>query len=229
MYILIIDDNIDIVFGLKKLLHKSNFYTVVAYNLKEADKMMTKQSYDLIILDWMLPDGSGVEFLKKQREIYSDNTPILLLSSKSEPIDKVEALDSGADDYMQKPFSNIELLARIRVLLRRDSRQKQSYIIIDGLSVNLSTREVSVNQKAIKLSKKEFELLEFLLLNNNIVLTRYQIKEHLNRDFESLCSSNIVDAHIKNLRKKLGEASNIIETVRGVGFRIKSIKKISNL
>jgi DNA-binding response OmpR family regulator len=130
---------------------------------------------------------------------------------------------------MQKPFSNIELLARIRVLLRRDSRQKQSYIIIEGLSVNLSTREVSVNQKAIKLSKKEFELLEFLLLNNNIVLTRYQIKEHLNRDFESLCSSNIVDAHIKNLRKKLGEASNIIETVRGVGFRIKSIKKISNL
>ena len=222
MHILIIDDNQEIVFGLKKLLIEAHFDIHVAYNLREADEIIDKQTYDLIILDWMLPDGSGVEFLKKQRGCYAINdTPILLLSSKGEPLEKVEALDAGADDYMEKPFSNIELLARIRVLLRRDSRQKQSQIVIENLTVNLSTREVLVENRAVKLSKKEFELLEFLLLNSNVVLTRYQINEHLNRDFDSFRSSNIVDAHIKNLRKKLGLASKIIETVRGVGFRVK--------
>jgi DNA-binding response OmpR family regulator len=219
MHILIIDDNKEIVFGLTKLLKESNFETYSAYNLEEANEVIYKQSYDLIILDWMLPDGSGVEFLKEQRNTYLE-TPVLILSSKGESIQKVEALDAGADDYMQKPFSNIELLARIRVLLRRNSRQKQSAIIINNLKVELSTREVFVDEVAIILSKKEFELLEFLLLNDNVVLTRYQISEHLNRDFDSFPSSNIVDAHIKNLRKKLGCASKVIETVRGVGFRV---------
>jgi len=170
----------------------------------------------------MLPDGSGVKFLKEQRQLYMDSTPVLLLSSKGEPVEKVEALDAGADDYMQKPFSNIELLARVRVLLRRDSRQKQSNITIENVTIDLSTREVFVDNHAVTLSKKEFELLEFLLLNRNVVLTRYQINEHLNRDFNSFRSSNLVDAHIKNLRKKLGTASSIIETVRGVGFTIRA-------
>ncbi|MCH9741177.1 MAG: winged helix-turn-helix domain-containing protein [Epsilonproteobacteria bacterium] len=121
-------------------------------------------------------------------------------------------------------FSNIELVARIRVLLRRESRQKQSQVVIDNLSINLFKREILVDNKAVTLSKKEFELLEFLLLNSNVVLTRYQINEHLNRDFDTFRSNNLVDAHIKNLRKKLGSASGVIETVRGVGFKIKSLK-----
>ncbi len=221
MHILIIDDNKEIVFGLTKLLKEANFETYFAYDLQEANAIIHQQHYDLIILDWMLPDGSGVEFLKEQRKTYLE-TPVLLLSSKGEATQKVEALDAGADDYMQKPFSNIELLARIRVLLRRNSRQKQSNIIIKNLKVNLSTREVFVDKATVILSKKEFELLEFLLLNDNVVLTRYQISEHLNRDFDSFPSSNIVDAHIKNLRKKLGLASHVIETVRGVGFRIRA-------
>lgn len=224
MHILIIDDNQEIVFGLKKLLTESSFDVHFAYTLEEADEIIHKQSYDLIILDWMLPDGSGVEFLKEQRELNLDTTPVLLLSSKGEAIEKVEALDAGADDYMEKPFSNIELMARIRVLLRRDSRQKQSLMTIENLTVNLSNREVLVENKTVTLSKKEFELLEFLILNKNVVLTRYQINEHLNRDFDSFRSSNIVDAHIKNLRKKLGSASGVIETVRGVGFRIRVTK-----
>ena len=220
MHILIIDDNKEIVFGLTKLLKEAKFEIYSAYTLDDANQIIDKQNYDLIILDWMLPDGSGVNFLKKQRKAYLQ-TPVLLLSSKGESIEKVEALDAGADDYMQKPFSNIELLARVRVLLRRNSRQKNTDITMDNLRVNLSTREVLVENKTVTLSKKEFELLEFLLLNTNSVLTRYQISEHLNRDFDALPSSNIVDAHIKNLRKKLGLASKVIETVRGVGFRIK--------
>jgi DNA-binding response OmpR family regulator len=220
MHILVIDDNQELLFGLKKLLTEASFDVHTAYNLAEGNMALEKQNYDLIILDWMLPDGSGVVFLKEQRRRYLDTTPVLLLSSKGETLEKVEALDAGADDYMQKPFSNIELMARVRVLLRRESCQKQSEIVIDNLKVNLSSHEILVDNKAITLSKKEFELLEFLLLNSNVVLTRYQINEHLNREFDSFRSSNLVDAHIKNLRKKLGLASVVIQTVRGVGFKI---------
>lgn len=221
MHILIIDDNKELVFGLKKLLEEANFTIHTGYTLQEASDLLEQQNYDLIILDWMFPDGSGVEFLSSQRKIFLLKTPVMLLSSKGEPIEKVQALDAGADDYMEKPFSNIELMARVRVLLRREGQQKQSKIEIDNCLVDLTTHEVLVDNQLVNLSKKEFELLHFLLLNRNVVLTRYQINEHLNRDFDTLRSDNLVDAHIKNLRKKLGTASKIIETVRGVGFRVK--------
>jgi len=221
MKILIIDDNPEILFGLEKLLNQANFYTVTALNLQKAKKMLAIDEYDLIILDWMLPDGSGVDFLAKiRKEFYT--TSVLLLSSKSDINDKVEALDSGADDYLSKPFSNIELLARIRALLRRESAYKKSIIEINQLKVNLATHQVWVENHPIELTKKEFELLELLILNQHIVLTRYQINDHINHDFNSLKSSNLVDVHIKNLRRKLGLASSLIETVRGVGFRIKA-------
>jgi len=221
MHILIIDDNKEIVVGLSKLLEDAHFNVYVAFTIKDAKSMMEKQTYDLLILDWIMPDGNGIDFLKEQRNSYHDTTPILFLSSKKESYEKAQALDAGADNYMEKPFSNIELLARIRVLLRRDSKQKQSEFYIDKLYINLATREILLEDCAILLSKKEFELFEFLLLNNHVVLTRFQINKHLNRDFNALCSSNIVDAHIKNLRRKLGLASTIIETVRGVGFKLK--------
>ncbi len=220
MHILIIDDNKELLYGLKKLLKDAKFDIHLATNIEEAEEIINKQRYDLIILDWLLPDGNGIDFLIQQRD-QNLMTPVLMLSSKGEDIEKVEALDSGADDYMQKPFSHIELLARIRALLRREGTHTKSDIEIKNLYVDLTKREVYVDQSSIVLSKKEFELLEFLLVNANIVLTRYQIGAHLNRDFESLRESNLVDAHIKNLRKKLGSASNLIETVRGVGYWIK--------
>jgi len=218
MHILIIDDNAELVYGLKKLLD-TTFDVECSHNLHEAQKYIDSKNYDLIILDWMLPDGNGVEFLKQNRDKHL-STPVLLLSSKNEDIEKVEALDAGADDYMQKPFSHIELLARVRALTRRESIQKQRVLTAANLRVDLSSRYVFVDNEQISLSHKEFELLEFLLLHVNIVLTRYQISEHLNRDFDSLKTSNVVDAHIKNLRKKLGSAASIIKTVRGVGFMI---------
>ncbi len=221
MKILIIDDNQEILFGLEKLLNESNFNTYTASNLKEGKEAIEAYEYNLIILDWMLPDGSGVDFLAKMRkEFYT--TSVLLLSSKSDIHDKVEALDSGADDYLSKPFSNIELLARIRALLRRESAYKKSLIEIKNLKVDLATHQVTVDNNPVELTKKEFELLELLILNQHVVLTRYQINDHINHDFNSLKSSNLVDVHIKNLRRKLGLASTLIETVRGVGFRIKT-------
>jgi DNA-binding response OmpR family regulator len=224
MHILIIDDNQEILFGVEKLLNDAHYQTQTATTLALAEEALSRHQFDLIILDWMLPDGSGVEFLARLRHEYL-TTPVLLLSSKSEIDEKVEALDSGADDYLAKPFSNIELLARIRALLRRESSLKKVTINIESLSVDLATHEVKHNGEPIELTKKEFSLLELLLLNQQSILTRYQINDHLNHDFDSLKHSNLVDVHIKNLRKKLGDSSYLIETVRGVGFRIKATKR----
>jgi DNA-binding response OmpR family regulator len=224
MHILIIDDNQEILFGVEKLLNDAHYQTQTATTLALAEEALSRHQFDLIILDWILPDGSGVEFLARLRHEYL-TTPVLLLSSKSEIDEKVEALDSGADDYLAKPFSNIELLARIRALLRRESSLKKSTINIESLSVDLATHEVKHNKEPIELTKKEFSLLELLLLNQQSILTRYQINDHLNHDFDSLKHSNLVDVHIKNLRKKLGDSSYLIETVRGVGFRIKATKR----
>ncbi len=223
MKILIIDDNQEILFGVEKLLKASHYHTDTALTLTLAEEALAQREYDLIILDWMLPDGSGVEFLARLRQEYL-STPVLLLSSKSEIDEKVEALDSGADDYLAKPFSNIELLARIRALLRRESSYKKAEMTIENMNVDLASHKVLVDGKKVELTKKEFTLLELLLLNQQVILTRYQINDHLNHDFDSLKQSNLVDVHIKNLRKKLGSASSLIETVRGVGFRIKMTK-----
>ncbi len=218
MHLLIIDDNEELLYGLQKLLKDAHYHVDIAMTLQEGKIGIDQKKYDLILLDWMLPDGSGIDLLIRLR-CEKITTPILLFSSKKEIEDKVEALDGGADDYLEKPFSNIELLARIRALLRRESNQKQSCIQLGNLKIDFSSRSVLVNDKPAKLSAKEFELLELLILNANTVLTRYQISEHLSRDFDHLSASNIVDAHIKNLRKKL-DADELIQTIRGVGYMI---------
>jgi len=218
MHILIIDDNEELLFALRQLLSDAAYHVDIAETLRKGETSISQKKYDLILLDWMLPDGSGIDLLTRLRR-EKMGTPILLFSSKKEVEEKVEALDCGADDYLEKPFSNIELLARIRALLRRESSQKQTHLTLDGLIIDFSSRSVLVDNEPVKLSAKEFELLELLVLNANIVLTRYQISEHLSRDFDHLSASNIVDAHIKNLRKKL-KADELIQTVRGVGYMI---------
>ena len=220
MHLLVIDDNEELVYALKTLLKTSGYHVDVAHNCQEGKNAIDTKKYDLIVLDWMLPDGNGIDLLLHIRREHL-TTPILFFSSKNEVEEKVEALDKGADDYLEKTFSNIELLARIRALLRRESGQKQSIITVGIVRVDSASHQVWVNDEPIKLSLKEFELLELLVLNPNTVLTRYQISEHLSRDFDQLGGSNIVDAHIKNLRKKLN-ADELIETVRGVGYKLKA-------
>lgn len=218
MHILIIDDNEELLYALEQLLKDAAYHVDVAKTICDGEYSVFEKKYDLILLDWMLPDGSGVDLLSRLRR-ENIRTPILLFSSKKEIEEKVEALDCGADDYLEKPFSNIELLARIRALLRRESVQKQTLLQLGELTIDFSSRSVLILDEPVKLSSKEFELLELLVLNANTVLTRYQISEHLSRDFDHLSSSNIVDAHIKNLRKKLN-ADDLIQTVRGVGYMI---------
>ena len=218
MHILIIDDNEPLLHSLKQLLNDAHYHADAAMSLKEGKEKIDEKKYDLLLLDWILPDGSGVEFLNRLRQ-ENLTTPVLLFSSKKEIEDKVEALDSGADDYLEKPFSNIELLARIRALLRRESANKQTLITLGNVTIDFSSRSVTTSGIPVKLSAKEFELLELLVLNANTVLTRYQISEHLSRDFDAVHVSNIVDVYVKNLRKKLN-TEDLIQTIRGVGYMI---------
>ncbi len=217
-YLLVVDDNEDLLFGLKEVFKTGGYKIFTATTIMEASNLLNERNYDLILLDWMLPDGSGVEWLSRIREI-GVVTPVLLFSSRSEVEDKVDALDNGADDYLPKPFSNIELLARVRALIRRGATLKNEAVKIDDMEIDLKGRSVRVGGERVELSAKEFELLELLVRNRGVVLTRYQLFEHIHRDFDKISSSNVVDVHIKNIRKKIRNSA-LIKTVRGVGYTI---------
>lgn len=218
MNILIVEDDVLSAGQLSKLLKSEKYSCDVAYGYKEAQKYLDENSYALILLDWNLGDGDGLTLLKEQRELEM-KTPVLMLSANSEIDDRVAVLDSGADDYLCKPYSNVELLARMRALLRRESAQKNAIISIDKVKMDISSHEVYVDEKLVELTTSEFDLLELFMQNANIVLTRYQLSEHINRDNYSVKHSNLVDVHIKNLRKKLN-LEGFIKNVRGVGYTI---------
>lgn len=219
MNILIVEDEKAVADQLQQLLQQEKYRCDIAYNYRDAIEFIDTKRYDLILLDWNLPDGDGLSLLSLMRE-EETNTPVMMLSANTQIDDRVKVLDAGGDDYLCKPYSNIELLARIRALLRRETPQKQTLLSIDRVTLDTTTREVTVDGSLVKLSLSEFDLLEVLLQNKNIVLTRYQLNEHLCRDYNNLKQSNLVDVHIKNLRKKIA-LDGFITTVRGVGYSIK--------
>jgi len=180
--------------------------------------------YDCIILDIMLPTIDGFSILRKLRA-RKINTPILILTAKDTTKDKVSGLDSGADDYITKPFSFDELIARVKVLLRRKSGEKETILFVSDLTLDLITREVFRGNRLIELTSKEFAILEYLLRNKGIILTKSQIVNHVwNYEFEY--KSNLVEVYIRYLRKKLEDNSEnkLIHTVSGEGYVIK-VKK----
>ncbi len=217
LHLLIVDDNEDLLATLEEILEEAGYRCQTAKTVAQANEAVWEGRFDLILLDWMLPDGSGVDLLVTWREERLD-VPVLLFSSKSEVDEKVEALDSGADDYLPKPFSTIELLARIRALTRRTAQEKRTSIPIDNLLIDTVSRTVTVAENRIYLSMKEFDLLELLARHRGMVLTRYQLLQHICHDYESRLS-NVVDAHIKNIRKKCNR-TDLIKTVRGIGYMI---------
>jgi len=219
MNILIVEDDILTANQLSKLLKNERYNCDQAHGYIEAEEYLDKNRYSLILLDWNLGDGDGLALIKKLRKM-GITTPILMLSANSEIDDRVSVLDCGGDDYLCKPYSNVELLARMRALLRRESSQKTSILKSGSVSLNISTHEVFVNNEAIKLTTTEFDLLQLFMQNKNIVLTRYQLSEHINKDNYTIKHSNLVDVHIKNLRKKLS-LNDFIKNVRGVGYTIK--------
>ena len=219
--ILIIEDDPKIVRLLQIELQFEGFEVFFAYDGKEGLNMAKYNSYDLILLDLMMPKMNGMEVCKRIREF--SQIPIIMLTAKDEVSDKVVGFDYGADDYMTKPFSNEELLARIKSLLRRTKKPKDKEdFIFEDLRISHVTYEVFRGDVELGLSKREFELLDYLVLNKGIVLSRDQILENV-WGFEYIGNYNILDLYIKYLRDKLDKAyeRKFIQTVRGIGFIFK--------
>ncbi len=181
---------------------------------------MESQMPDLVLLDLMLPEEDGISILKKLRsDPKTKKMPIILLTAKSSEYDKVMGLENGADDYVAKPFSMMELLARVKALLRRVERDDDDSIIVGNLSVNKVRHEVKVNGEAVTLTLKEFDLLCLLVENKGKVLTRDQLLNSV-WGYEFDGENRTVDVHIRTLRQKLGSCGEYIETVRGVGYKV---------
>lgn len=218
MRILIVEDEENLQQLLKKRLTQSGYGVDAVADGLEAELYLEAAPYDLVILDWMLPGLEGISLLKRLRQ-KKQNIPVLLLTAKDSIENRVEGLDAGADDYLVKPFAFDELMARIRVLMRRQTTIRFDTVAVADLTVNFSTRTVTRGDKNIVLSGKEFSILEYLIRNQGIVLSREKIEQHIwNYDFES--GSNVVNVYIRYLRKKIDDEfeQKLIHTVRGAGY-----------
>ncbi|MDY0376527.1 MAG: response regulator transcription factor [Desulfobacterium sp.] len=223
MNILIVDDDSALLDHLRWALERKHYHIETAENGEIALNMIFDSTYDLILLDIMLPRMDGLSVLKHMREAGLD-TPVLMLTARGDVEDRVKGLDYGADDYLAKPFSMAELMARIRALLRRDGK-RDPVLKAYNLSLNTISRRVLLNNEPVNLTAKEFSILEFLLHNKGSVVSRFNMAEHVwGNEFDPFSMSNFVDVHIKNLRKKIASAydrhPSIIRTIRGIGFII---------
>lgn len=220
----VVEDDEDINELLVFNLRKEGFDVKSFLSSIPALQSLEKEKPDIILLDIMLPDMDGLEFCKKLKsdERFSE-IPIIMLTAKSTEIDKIVGLELGADDYITKPFSLREVIARIRAILRRTGckdKEKRNLIKIKGIEIFPEKFEVKVNGKEIPLTSKEFKLFMLLVNNKGKVLSREQILSNVWKD-EFDVYDRTIDVHIKKLRDKLSPYSNIIETVRGVGYRLK--------
>lgn len=216
-HILVIDDDIHISDMLFEILSKEGYKVSRAYSGTEAILFLSNQTPDLILLDLMLPGLSGEEVLKK-----INASPVIVLSAKSDINDKVNLLLGGAADYITKPFDTDELLARISVQLRKNvSENKSDKLIFDDIILNKSKFSVTVNDKAVKLTKTEYAILKLLMENPKQVITKSIMLDRISEDTPD-CVESSLKVHISNLRKKLKEVSdkNYIEAVWGIGFKL---------
>lgn len=218
MYILIVEDEKKVAGFIKQGLQEERYTVDVAYDGEEALLLAGMNSYDLIVLDIMLPKKDGMEVLKELRA-QGLSIPILILTAKDTLEDKVQGLDSGADDYITKPFAFAELLARIRALLRRGKPTNETSLTAADLMLDPATHKVQRAGKQIELTSKEYALLEYFLRNKGQVLTRTLINEHV-WGYRFDTGTNIVDVYVNYLRSKIdrGFDKKLIHTVRGVGY-----------
>jgi two-component system, OmpR family, response regulator QseB len=216
--ILIIEDEAHISATVVKALSANGFIATAAENGTKAITVARDRDFDLVILDLGLPDLDGWSVLKAIRE-RGERMPIIILTARDDIQDKVAGLESGANDYMTKPFSLLELLARIRLRLREavPPNPVEQILIVGNLTLNLYTRQVYCDQRSIELPAREFTLLAILMKHRDLVLSREQLLKEV-WGYEHDCGSNIVDVYIGYLRKKLGTRS--ITTVRGIGYRL---------
>ncbi|MBF0504991.1 MAG: response regulator transcription factor [Candidatus Omnitrophica bacterium] len=222
MRILVIEDEIKIAQFIKRGLKEEGYAVDVAADGEEGDFFLSTNDYDLIILDLMLPKIDGLTLCRQLREA-GRQIPIIMLTAKDTVKDKVRGLDSGADDYIAKPFAFEELLARIRVLLRKkDSQTVTTQLKVDELVMDLLTQKVKRGEREIELTVKEYALLEYLMRNAGNIVTRTMISEHVwDINFDTM--TNVIDVYINYLRNKIdsGAERKMIHTVRGKGYFLK--------
>ena len=222
MRILVVDDDRRLCTVIKRGLLEEAYAVDLASDGEEGEYLAEVNPYDLIILDIMLPNKDGIQVCHELRA-KKVNTPILMLTAKDTVEDRVKGLDTGADDYLVKPFAFSELLARVRALLRREGMLKSPELRVGDLILNTLTRQVWRGQRPIELTTKEYVILEYLMRHPNVVVTRTMIEEHAwDYDFDSL--SNLVDVYIRRLRRKIDDEKDdgLIQTVRGAGYRLKA-------
>jgi DNA-binding response OmpR family regulator len=225
MRLLVIEDEHKIANSIRQGLEQEGFVVDVAYTGTTGYDLASTENFDLIILDLMLPELNGMDICTKLRK-ENNQTPILMLTAKSELEDKIEGLTKGADDYLTKPFAFVELLARIKALLRRPTAIVSETLKCGNLELNTKNFEVTRNRQKIELSKKEYVLLEYLMRNKNRVLSKENIAEHV-WSYDSDILINTVEVYIRYLRNKIDkpfkEEPSLIKTSRGFGYKLEEI------
>jgi two-component system, OmpR family, copper resistance phosphate regulon response regulator CusR len=218
--ILLVEDNKHLSDSLRVNLEDDGYVVDTAYDGTDGEEMGMMSGYDVIILDIMLPGKNGLDVCHELRNRHV-TTPILMLTARDALEDRVQGLDSGADDYLVKPFEVDELRARIRSLLRRESSSKSGILQVADVVLDPATHTVSRAGKQIELTAKEFSLLEYLMRHPNHLITREMAEEHL-WSYDHMVASNVVDVYIRRLRRKIDDPYDVklLETLRGAGYRI---------
>lgn len=223
MKVLIVEDEKTLAYEMKAFLKKGFYHCDLAHSFRAGLEQLELNQYDFILIDLSLPDGDGLEILKKAKKNNPD-AAYIIITARTNLKDRISGLDLGADDYLAKPFYLLELQSRMQAIARRKFNITDELLPIGEFNIDIQKRLVIYDEQKIELSRKEFDLLSYLLLHKNRVLTRVQLSEHIWGTFvKDDYDSNYIDAHIKNIRKKLNVWADTewLETVRGVGYRIK--------
>ncbi|HEY5369820.1 MAG TPA: response regulator transcription factor [Hanamia sp.] len=223
MKVLIIEDERTLAKEIKVFLEKACYLTDTAYSAGQAKQLMVENEYDFILLDLGLPDGDGLTLLNDTKKMCL-NASYIILTARGKLEDRIKGLDLGADDYLPKPFSLLELQSRMQAISRRKSGNNDPVVELGDFNIDLNKRTVRFEEEEIELSRKEFDLLSYMLLHKNRPLTRMQLSEHIWGNFSDDDSdSNYIDVHIKNIRKKMGAFAPVdwLQTLRGIGYKIK--------
>jgi DNA-binding response OmpR family regulator len=219
MRLLVVEDEVKIAKSLEKGLTGEGYIVDIAYDGDSAEALVEANGYDLILLDWMIPGKHDGPALIKLWRAAGEQAPILMLTARTTIGDRVTGLDTGADDYLPKPFSFDELLARTRALLRRPKAHEGSVLTSGPLQLDVVAKVVTIDDKEVHLTAKEFQLVEYLVRHKGEVVSKDQLLDHVWADEERV-QHNTVETFIANVRKKLGKADDIIQTVRGYGYKV---------
>ena len=222
MKVLIVEDERSLALEVEAFLIKAFYLCDLAFTAKVAKQMMVDNQYDFILVDLGLPDQDGLQLLEQAKKT-CPNASYIILTARGNVEDRIKGLDLGADDYLPKPFSLLELQSRMQAITRRKSGLKDSVIPLGDFQVDLAKRVIFFEKQAIDLSRKEYDLLSYMLLHRNRPLTRLQLSEHIWGNFsDDDYDSNYIDVHVKNIRKKLTAfaPAEWLQTVRGIGYKI---------